>query len=130
MEIRGTKWNTVNLDRLAAIKPNPKWSDEQKSQALEITSAAARLSDATKKFQAAELKLSEAKRRSAGRADLNADIAALEREQESAKAKRDEAKTTFQSADQANTQAMNILSAVVRTTNEVRGIGAGSRSGL
>jgi hypothetical protein len=46
------------------------------------------------------------------------------------RSQRDQDKAAFQAADQKSNQTMNLLSNLVKTMNEMRSIGAASRSGL
>jgi hypothetical protein len=54
----------------------------------------------------------------------------VENQQEEVRNKRQMATTAFQNFDQKSNQLMNMLATVIKTMNEMRGIGAASRSGL
>ena len=62
--------------------------------------------------------------------NLGEAIESLESEQEEIRNDRTMDSTAFQNFDQKSNQLFNMLSSVVKTTSEMRGIGAGSRSGL
>ena len=64
------------------------------------------------------------------RGDLDESIKDVESTQESERNKRQMASTAFQDFDQKTNQLYNMLSSVAKTVGEMRGIGAGSRSGL
>jgi hypothetical protein len=64
------------------------------------------------------------------RATLSDEIRQLEGQQEEVRNRRQTATTSFQSFDQKSNQLLNLLSTVVKTMGEMRGVGAGGRSGL
>jgi len=61
---------------------------------------------------------------------IGAEMKKIEAMQEEVRNKRQMDKTAFQNFDQKANQLYNMLSSVVKTLNEMRGIGAGNRSGL
>ena len=61
---------------------------------------------------------------------LGDEVKLLESRQEEVRNRRNMDTTAFQDFDQKSNQLYDMLSAVVKTMNEMRGIGAGSRSGL
>jgi hypothetical protein len=61
---------------------------------------------------------------------LNDRIKYVETQQEDVRNRRQMATTSFQNFDQKSNQLLNMLSSIIKTMNEMRSIGAGSRSGL
>jgi hypothetical protein len=68
--------------------------------------------------------------KSLDRAGLNDTIKDVESMQETVRNKRQMASTAFQNFDQKATQLYNLMASLLKTVNEMRGIGAASRSGL
>jgi hypothetical protein len=66
----------------------------------------------------------------ARRDTVAADTRALDSAQEANRNARQMSKTAFSNFDQKSNQGFNVLSSVLKTTSEMRGIGAGNRSGL
>ena len=64
------------------------------------------------------------------RADIDLAIKDLESMKELVSNNRQQASTAFQNFDQKGNQLMNLLSTVIKSMNEMRSIGAASRSGL
>jgi hypothetical protein len=62
--------------------------------------------------------------------ELGEQLRRIESAQENVRNKRSMDATAFQNFDQKSNQLMNMLTSVVKTMSELRGIGAGSRSGL
>ncbi len=67
---------------------------------------------------------------SVNRYGLNDRIKYVETQQEDVRNRRQMATTAFQNFDQKSNQLMNMLSSLLKTMNEMRSIGAASRSGL
>jgi len=61
---------------------------------------------------------------------LNSEMKSTEAAQEKTRNSRQQQKTQFQNSDQKENQLMEMLSDVVKDSNNSRNIGAGSRSGL
>jgi hypothetical protein len=120
--------DAAQLDRLAAIIPDPSWTPEQQQDARAIAAAAGRLSAALKAVEAAEARLHKFDGTSRG--TLQQDTAAIEREIEEARTKVQKAKAQFQALEQRKNQTMQMLSQVLKTMHEMRGIGGASRSGF
>jgi hypothetical protein len=64
------------------------------------------------------------------RGSLGESMREIESRQEELRNKRQMHTTAFQNFDQKSNQVMNMLTSVIKTIGEMRGIGAGSRSGL